>query len=146
MGYCTDRHGRLCCDICGNAGEVRRVRCPYGYCPATAACPKCRKEHKRIFSAAHHREHGCKARHEECVRREAERVALLKEGRLLRCAAVKDGPGVKVWFESSKGRDHLRWMSAETYRAFDLLENVTLEQFDAVGAVVESPELLEVLS
>lgn len=63
-------------------------------------------------------------------------------GKLLRCAAVQDGPGVKVWFESNDKRDHLRWMSTTTYQSFRLLDNVTLEQFEAVGQVVEAPELL----
>lgn len=143
MGYCTDNQGRLCCDICGRAGGVRRVRCPFGYCPSCAACPECRKTHKQKFSAANHRAHGCEAKHNECVRRDEERAALLRAGRLVRCAAVSDGPGVKVWFESLTSRDHLRWMTSPTYQAFRLLDNVTLEQFQAVGQVVESPELLK---
>lgn len=142
MGYCTDNQGRLCCDICGAAGGVRRYPCPFGYCPQTAACPNCRKLQNKRFCRAAHRAHGCERRHNEMMQRDAERKELIAAGRLVRCAAVQDGPGVKVWFESKEGRDHLRWMSSETYQSFELLQNVTLEDFQAVGLVVESPELL----
>jgi len=46
MGFCYDSHGRLCCDLCGSSGGVRKVRCPVNWCSPIAVCPKCRTEGK----------------------------------------------------------------------------------------------------
>ena len=48
MGYCFDYAGRLVCDRCGQAGGVRKRKCPYKvsglhYCPAPAYCAPCYK-------------------------------------------------------------------------------------------------------
>jgi hypothetical protein len=60
MGYSTDRMGRLCCDACGQAGNVRKRQCPFKvltdslrgprvllhYCSPPALCPECYEKHK----------------------------------------------------------------------------------------------------
>ncbi len=134
MGFCYTSSGKLCCDICGEAG-ARKKPCPAGYCQAYACCTgeACKaklKEHRRTHCAVH-----CVAASREFKRMLAERAELLAAGRLIRCAAVTEGHGVKVWFESKEHRDHVRYMASATYRAFDILDNVTLEQFEAVGLV-----------
>lgn len=49
MGYCFDYRGRLVCDKCCRAGDVRRRKCPYKvdglhYCYPPALCADCYKE------------------------------------------------------------------------------------------------------
>jgi hypothetical protein len=71
MGYGYDSRNRLCCDQCGNAGGVRKRRCPHkvlgdslrspsrfamDYCSAPALCGPC-------FSA----EGGTRGVHERCA-------------------------------------------------------------------------------
>lgn len=75
MGYGYGRNqatGRMClaCDFCGAAnGETVKVRCPYGYCPATASCPRCKKE-KNVDAKEPHRR--CKERMDEDAAKKAE--------------------------------------------------------------------------
>ena len=53
MGYCYDQHNRLCCDICGKAGGVRKIKCPVNWCQPVAACEPCRKAKKHIPDDKH---------------------------------------------------------------------------------------------
>ena len=64
MGHITDEAGRLCCDSCGQAGGVRRRRCPVGYCPSDALCATC--------YATFRSSGGWASAHAECPRRSAE--------------------------------------------------------------------------
>lgn len=41
----------LCCDVCGDGdGTASKVKCPYGYCPAVAACRGCRAAKKHLHT------------------------------------------------------------------------------------------------
>ena len=136
MGYCYSR-GRLCCDVCGEPDGVRRQRCPHNYCQAIACCGSDACKVKLRTYRAETCAVSCKESHRVFLAREAEREALLAAGKLLRCAAVCDGHGVKVWFKSKDG-EAVRWMHVETYDAFPLLDSVSVEQFEAIGVVAES--------
>lgn len=66
MGFCYQ--GKLlCCDHCGHAGGVRKMRCPFGYCPSVAFCAECRKNKKDYLSKAKHREMGCEVAHAKFI-------------------------------------------------------------------------------
>jgi hypothetical protein len=60
----------LCCDYCGNTG-ARKHRCPYGYCPSTAMCPSCLKEHGN----GKDKHPNCDQYHQKYVAQRAEREA-----------------------------------------------------------------------
>ena len=141
MGYCyaeVDGRHVLCCDICGDHGGVRRVRCPYGYCQATAACPKCRKEHKTEFSKARHAD--CKVRSAEFHARECEQQRLLDAGLAVRCSALSTDDGrVHVLFRYKEGRTIGLYMSNETYDAITLLTPACTHHYQAIGKCEEAP-------
>ena len=141
MGYCY--YGRqLCCDVCGNPGGVRKHRCPFGWCPAIALCPKCKREHPEYTSKKFHREHGCEQRMVEVHQREAEEQRILKEGKLLRRSALqhKDGVGfrIKVIFRGLKDIVRAFWMAPRTYRAIALGVPATVEDYRALGKVTRA--------
>ena len=46
MGFCYDMDGLLCCDFCGQSGQVRKIKCPYGWCQPWATCPECKSNGK----------------------------------------------------------------------------------------------------
>jgi hypothetical protein len=46
MGFCYTQSGQLCCDVCGNAGGVRKIKCPVNWCQATATCESCKPKVK----------------------------------------------------------------------------------------------------
>lgn len=139
MGYCYQA-GRLCCDICGKAGGVRKLRCPHGYCPAVACCDRdlCRDK-----LSAHRKTHcktACKRGHEEHVKTQADHDAKLAAGLFLRCAAVGINDGVvKVWFKGAGGAERVRYMAKATYGVFpigwSIAANVTEDDFKRHGDV-----------
>ncbi len=89
MGYSYDaRTGRLCCDSCGIDGGVRRVRCPFGWCPADALCAECRVKYASRTTKETHRANGCEASSDRFHAEEAEKVRLLEAGELVRCAVA----------------------------------------------------------
>lgn len=139
MGYCYQGR-KLCCDVCGEPG-ARKSHCPHGYCPAIACCsrPECRARLKEARKKCN--EH-CKTAHEQFEMRRTIRARRLRGGDKLRCAAVTMQPAfscVKVWFETTHTRDIVRYMATATYRAFDLLEDVTIEDYATVGRVETEP-------
>ena len=69
MGYCYDQNHRLCCDICGNSGGVRKMPCPVNWCQPVAACPTCRKAKRHVPEDKHAH---CRERQTENARKLAE--------------------------------------------------------------------------
>ncbi|MBE3118072.1 MAG: hypothetical protein IMZ50_04850 [Candidatus Atribacteria bacterium] len=139
MGYSYSLNGHLCCDFCGRAGEARKIRCPFGYCPSTATCPECRKKHADKFTRDHHRAYGCEAGHRRFVETEEDRRKILDRGEFLRRAALGHGEkGVKVLFENKDGQVRALWMSHETYDAINLFVPTTPEDYAKHGQVREA--------
>ena len=135
MGYIYTKSGKLVCDICGAAG-ARKYRCPFGSCPATAACPKCRKEHTAKFGKIAHREYGCEKFAAEFKAREELQQRLLDEGKAVRCSALTSGPGrVHVLFQTSDGTVGFE-MDADTYHAIDLIAPATPEDYEKFGTLI----------
>lgn len=140
MGF-SYQGGKLCCDICGEAG-ARKKPCPHEYCQPIACCnrPECKAKlaaHRQTNCHVH-----CKAASEAFDRREEERQRRLDNGEFLRCAAVGvDGlkDCVKVWFRNKQGVEMVRHMAKATYDAFPLLESVSPEQFEKVGPLFVAP-------
>ena len=73
MGYCYDSKNRLCCDVCGTAGGVRKIKCPVGYCQSIATCQSatCKAKVKALDHS------DC---HKQVARHKAE-LAVITEGR-----------------------------------------------------------------
>lgn len=152
MGTCWEGK-RMVCDFCSRApGGVRKVRCPFGYCPSVAACADCRKSRKDKLGRAFHVGAGCDQKHAAYVAQEKERENLLATGRKVRSAAVSakvDGfDVVKVWFRGfaflGEGCklgliDHEFYMAPETYSALPLGKNATIEDYMAHGMVLPAP-------
>jgi hypothetical protein len=107
MGYCYEIRGGsrlLCCDVCGTAGGVRKIRCPYGYCPATALCARCRKNETVKAQMKLHCETNCKAAAEAYDAREKATAILLAAGEMVFCTATgKPGNEVAMGFRGETG-------------------------------------------
>lgn len=133
MGYIYSGR-KLCCDYCGKPGGVRKIRCPFGWCPATAMCAECKKEHKAETTATWHETHGgCGTRSAAYRKVEEKRVALLAAGEFLRVAAYGPNGAVEVTFRNAGGTERIVTMPADVYRAFSLLEPATVGDFERVG-------------
>ena len=144
MGYCYTNDGQLCCDICGAAG-ARKYRCPFGYCPAIAACPKCRKDRAELFGRAAHRKAGCEAGHNQFQAELDERKALLLAGLPVRCSALGgcDPHGndrVHVLFKRQDGSCEGWYMPRETYHALPLGNNTTPDDYRKHGHLEAAPD------
>ena len=130
MGYVYQGR-KLCCDLCGTSGATK-VRCPYGYCPACAACPDCKRTRKvDVFS---------REAHADCavamiaVRAESERVtAALAEGHWVRKAAVNHEGAVKVWFDNGAGERLAVRMPSAVYAAMPCGSLATLADYERIG-------------
>ncbi len=141
MGYCYTRTGKLCCDLCGNAG-ARKQRCPHGYCQSLAVCMKdeCKaklKEYRKAHCAT-----SCKKAHAELAARDQEENRRLNAGEFLRCSALSEQKPhhcVKVWFRNGKKEELVRYMTHEAYDAFPLCTPVSVEEYAAVGTVAVEP-------
>ena len=121
MGYSYDSQGRLCCDVCSNSGAVRKYRCPFGYCPAIALCPTCRKTHAHYVSKKTHREHGCEEQSRIFDQHEQEKAQMMASGKFVRCAALGHSDREnKVIFRGKDNEEKAYWMSPETYKAIPL--------------------------
>ena len=133
MGYIY-QGGKLCCDLCGAAGATK-VLCPFGYCPACAACPNCKKTHKvDVFSRTAHSE--CEVRAAEFRAERAHEAAVLASGKWVRKAAVNIPGAVKVWFRNGAGETLAVAMPSVTYRAFPLGATVTLDDYEGSAGTV----------
>jgi len=121
MGY-SYQGRKLCCDLCGVAGAVK-VKCPFGCCPAIAACPERRKTRKAdVFSREAHIAMECDVRAAEYRAEAARETEALAAGQWVRKAAVSI-PGA--------GETMAVAMSADAYRAFPLGVTVTLADYEA---------------
>jgi len=138
MGYSYDGRGRLCCDGCGTNGNVRKVRCPFGWCPAPALCPDCRSKHRAQLTKAYHRQRGCEANVAKARKRDAEQQALLDAGNYVRTSALAHNGRVKVVFRNAAGDGKAYWMTPETYHAIPLMEPATPAHFSEHGTVTEA--------
>lgn len=106
MGFCYQINGSkhlLCCDSCGAAGGVRRRKCEYGWCPATALCPKCRADKTLISKLTASCDEHCKPAAEEYAAERAKVAALHAAGEYVFCASVCEGDGVRCWFRNGDG-------------------------------------------
>lgn len=135
-GFIYDSQNRLACDYCAASGNVRRQKCPFGYCQAVAACPKCKKTHAVDFTPAKHREMGCEREMKE-VREDNRRLREgLAQGRLLRVSAFMSStqPGmVDVIFQDAHRRDTVRVFPKALYDSFSLTKAVFLDEFEAAA-------------
>lgn len=134
MGYCYTQSGNLCCDSCGDSGNVRKCACPYGYCPPMALCPTCKVKHAAEMSREAHQARGCERYGLEMQARDAHKRQLLASGKLVRCAALGVGNGrVHVLFQGV-GNAMLGFIvSQATYNAIPILEPATPEDFAKFG-------------
>jgi len=140
MGYSYDMRGRLCCDSCDNSGNVRKYKCPFGYCQALALCCACAKTHKSLRSKEHHRERGCEKYHNEFVASQALRLALLQAGKSVRCAALDAPPyGVHVLFQTMDGTTEGFYMAKETYHVIPLGNPATPDDYRQHGTLTPAP-------
>jgi hypothetical protein len=128
----------LCCDACPTSGGVRKVKCPFGYCPASALCAECRKKHKDKLGKKHHRERGCEKNHLEYVAEEKDRWEKINAGKAVLKAAVGlfDGTGmVCVTFDQGG-----KWIDYRMHKSIydqrdGMLANPTLDMFKVLGEV-----------
>lgn len=142
MGYLYQGR-QLCCDHCGKVGGVRKVKCPFGYCPASALCPSCRKspEVKKKNDKEAHRAMGCEAGHLRWEARLAREKSLKEQGIHVRCAArnytcnhFSQGGDfgvaevVQVIFRNSSEEIGV-FMLTEQYRALPLGDVLTVQDF-----------------
>lgn len=147
--YATSFTGRkcLCCDVCENYGGVRKVRCPFDWCPKTALCPKCRRTAKTkdglpLMSKKAHRISGCFKDSLEWNARCAEKKRMENAGLFLRCSALwHEAPDrVKVIFRGNI-EEKAFFMSRETYNSIPLLLNVTPDHYRYFGDIYEAGSL-----
>lgn len=137
MGYGYDLKNRLSCDSCGACGNTRKIPCPFGYCPAPALCPECKTKYADTLKKEWHRKRKCDLgmlRHDLSNQ---EALCLLHTGHYLRCAALSHGDKVKVIFRGLSDEKAV-FMAPETYDAFPLLKNVTLEDYAKIGTVTDA--------
>lgn len=141
MGY-SYCDGKLCCDVCSRSGGVRKYRCPFGYCQATALCPDCKERHPEYLSKELHRKNGCEKNSQEFDQQEKEKADLLAQGKYVRCSALWHPPAdkVKVIFHGQTG-DKAYFMTQATYRAIPLGVNATIEDYQAKGEITECRNL-----
>jgi hypothetical protein len=138
MGY--SYVGRqLCCDVCGDYGHTRKYRCPFGYCPAIALCPKCKREHPEYTSKEGHRKVGCEKAMIKATSHENERKSLLEAGYFVRCSALwhptrNSTLNVKVIFRGINNEEAY-WMTDATYKCIPLLANATPSDFENYGTL-----------
>ena len=152
MGYSYHKNLRtgrynLCCDFCGSSGNTKKYRCPFGYCPPIAACPKCHKEHKDKFSKEFHRSSGCEKGHRDFERKNKQRELMLASGQPVRCSALSTGNGqVHVLFQTQVGTYSPcvgYYMSKATYDSIPLGDNATPDNYRVYGELTPAPEHFE---
>lgn len=139
MGYCYDARGLLCCDACGQSGGVRKHKCPFGWCPRIALCPRCKSEHPEYLTKAYHREHGsCEENHLRYEREQAARQRILDEGKFLRCSALQHNGRVKVIFRNKDRKERAFWMAPRNYQGLGYGTATTSEDYKARGKVTKA--------
>ena len=141
MGYSYTADGKLCCDSCGKAGEVRKQRCPFGWCPARALCPECRRKKSASFTKEYHRKSGCEERSKEFDLIAAGKQSMLEQGKFVRASALSHHGKVKVLFRGLSGEIRAYFMSPKTYNAIPLLENALVEDYRVFGRVTKAKSI-----
>lgn len=140
MGYCYDKNGNLICDFCGSSKSVKKVRCPFGYCPPDAVCPDCKSKHENLFSKEYHRNKGCERLSKAHDEREAQRNAILESGGVVRCSAMGTDDGAVHVLFSDKNYDCVGFfMSSATYNSIELLVVATPDDFRKYGELIPAP-------
>jgi hypothetical protein len=140
MGYSYTSAGALCCDYCGSAQGTKRYKCPFGYCPATAACPDCRAKHKEDFTREKH--DTCRILDEVYRNRNAETIARTAAGEFLRCSALAvrfTARDVRVLFRGAAGMQGFT-MDKATYDKIPLLDPASPDDFRKYGELVPAPD------
>ena len=131
MGYSYTLSNKLCCDICGKSGGVRKYKCPFGWCPPSALCPICKTEHKHLVSKVWHRKKGCEKHAIQFQKEQQLKQDLLNQGKYLRCSALGMGDGkVHVLFENQEKNCIGRYMDKTLYDAFNLGIGLTIDDFE----------------
>lgn len=146
MGYCYQGR-KLVCDSCGGVGTTRKRPCPFGYCPARAACADCYKRQRAAGEYTKAAHAICGARDAQAKERDARQRALLAAGEAVRVAALgvddeQGSPRVHVLFRRADGSTVGRYMSHETYSAIPPLAPATPAHYAAHGEVTEAPGTL----
>ena len=140
MGYSYTMGGKLCCDVCGNAGKVRKIKCPAGYCQAIAQCPTCRKDtaiQARI--AASHKD--CGRLHAEYMAELAERDAKLAAGLYVLASALSVNDGtVHVLFRNAAGKYQGYYMANSLYNPRLPNAYPTPDDFASLGTILPAPD------
>lgn len=140
MGFCFTKDGKPVCDRCGSDHSVRRFHCPSNWCQVSALCPRCYKAMKSNGGWEKYHRHCSENANRARKSAEAERI-LFDAGQPIRTAAlIQDTGAVRVCFKLKDQPDLYAEMSRETYRAYPLVEPVTLKDYQTVGAVVLLPE------
>ena len=158
--YC---HNRLCCDECGSCdGTVRRVRCPWNYCPRFSLCASCRTRSGKFFlrvgrlpqSKEEHRAHGCEEGHRRFEAERQHERDLVAAGFYLRHSAMNTDATdpatgeriVQVVFGAAPwgtvGPERWTLMRATTYEAEGVGRVATVEDFARIGPVRRRPRRL----
>lgn len=142
MGYSytsvNGKCGRLCCDSCGSDEKVRKVKCPYGWCPAPALCPDCRHKHAHELTPAAHAQ--CKASVERSAALHERERQLLAAGIPVRCSALNAGDnGVHVLFRLADGKTLGYYMEDETYAAIPYYQPATPDDYLKFGELTIAP-------
>lgn len=144
MGYCYSFEGLLCCDICGKTGNVRKVKCPFGWCQSIAACPDCRKSHSHEFGKAAHQALGCEKYSKDFDAKERLKDQLMASGQAVRCSALSsptdsDPERVHVLFRTASGACIGFFMATATYHAYPLLTPTVPDDYRKHGELTPAP-------
>ena len=140
MGYCYDHKNRLCCDVCGTSGGVRKYKCPFGYCQPIAACEKCRKDKRHLFLKPYHQANGCETGHQKFVAWQEEKQQMLAEGKRVRISALgtKEN-GVHVLFQDRFGNVTGYYIEPFAYDKIPVGANATPEMFMKYRHIFSAP-------
>ena len=146
--YGQNEWGRwvLACDGCGSIGGVRKVKCPYNYCPATALCKTCREaqpslaERRKIHAV-------CETRMADiAIEAARERAILAAGGCVLRAAKQTAEDCCHVLFEGAEGMVGF-YMPRQAYESVPrytpgkglIRRTLTPDDYRAVTTLSEAP-------
>ena len=138
MGYCyginplTGRQN-LACDECGRIGGVRKRRCTYGYCSATALCKECYNKLKNELKQYH--ETHCKQAAKEYEERKTLEQRMLEEGKYLLCCALAHGNRTKAIFRNIEHKEISYFMDNKTYNAIEHYTPRTPDDYHRIAPI-----------
>lgn len=152
MGFCYGRNPftnrmQLACDFCSKIGEVRKIKCPFGYCQAYATCKAC----KPLNNKELHLRNKCDVYAKEYEENQLEKKRILEQGSFLRVSALGHGKNegtpeyvceiVKVIFRNKDGLEKAFFMKPETYNKVPLGNNATIEDYQKIEPLKETNNL-----